>query len=130
MDWDFNKDMMIALNFPENCVRIFYTYISTAQLALMLNGQPSKLFRSRRGICQGDPMSPLIFVIGMEYLSRLLKPTSKSSKFRYHPRCKKLGISHLIFADDLMLMCKGDSSSIQILTESINLFAQASGLNA
>lgn len=74
-------------------------------------------------------MSPLVFVLGMEYLSRLLKGPSKSSIFEYHSRCKKLGLNHLIFADDLMLLCKGDSPSIQVLIESINLFAQASGLH-
>ena len=77
MDWDFIKNMMIALNFPLNFVSTIYTCISTTQFALMLNGQPLELFWSRRGIRQGDPMSPLIFVIGMEYFSRLLKAANK-----------------------------------------------------
>lgn len=96
----------------------------------MLNGQSSHLFQSRRGIRQGDPMSPLLFVIGMEYLSRILKVSGRSSSFNYHSKCKKLRLNHLIFADDLMLMCKGDSTSIQVLVESIDTFSKASGLNA
>ena len=73
---------------------------------------------------------PPIFFIGIEYLSRILKASSRSSTFGFHPRCKKLGLNHLIFADDLMLMSKGDSASIQVLMESINLFSKASGLHA
>ncbi|XP_057538085.1 secreted RxLR effector protein 78-like [Amaranthus tricolor] len=112
MDWDFIKDMMIALNFPEKFVKIVYTCISTAQFTIMLNGQPLELFRSIRGIRQGDLMFPLLFVIGMEYLSRILKASCRSSRFSFHPRCKKLGLTPLIFTDDLMLMSKGDSNSI------------------
>ena len=63
-------------------------------------------------------MSHLLFVIGMEYLSRTL----------IHPRCKKLGLNHLIFADDLLMMCIGDSSSIQVLVESIIAFSKVSDL--
>lgn len=50
MDWDFIKDMMIVLNFPEKFVRTVYTCISTVLFVLMLNGQPSELFRSKRDI--------------------------------------------------------------------------------
>lgn len=102
----------------------------TAQFSFMLNGQPSEMFKSKRGIRQGDPISPVIFVIGMEYLSRILQATSRSSNFNYHPRCKKLGLNHLIFADDLMLMCKGETSSIKVLTEIITTFSKTSRLTA
>ena len=74
-------------------------------------------------------MSALLFVIGMEHLSRILKASRRSSIFIFHPKCKKLGFNHLIFADDLMLMRKGDSTLIQVLIESINLFSKASGLH-
>lgn len=94
----------------------------------MLNGQPTELFKAKRGIWQGDPIFPLLFVIGMEYLSRILKATSRLSRFSYHPRCKKPWLNHLIFADNLMLMCKGDPTSIQVLMESITAFSKASGL--
>ena len=104
--------------------------MSTAQFVLMLNGQPSEPFHSKRRIRQGDSIFPLLFVIGMEYLSRLLKASSRSSNFIYHPRCKKMGLNHLIFADYLMLICKGDLASIHILTESIKSFSKASGLSA
>ena len=76
------------------------------------------------------PYFPILFVIAIEYLSRILKASSRSSRFSFHPRCKKLGLNHLIFADDLMLMSKRDSTSIQVLIERINLFSKASGLHA
>lgn len=128
MDWDFIKDMIIALNFSAPFVNRVDTCISSAQFAMMLNGQPSELFQSKKGIRQRDPISPFLFVIEMEYLSRILKAARRSNNFSFHPRCKKMGLNHFMFAYDFMLMCKGDSAFIHILTESIKSFSMASGL--
>ena len=48
----------------------------------------------------------------------------------YHPKCGKLKINHLIFADDLMVFVKGDLPSVQKVKNSLTLFSQYSGLNA
>ena len=88
------------------------------------------LFRSKRGIRQGDPISPLIFVICMEYLSRLLKVAGDHENFRFHPRCNRLKLNHLCFADDLMIFCRGDMASVRILLDKLEIFANSSGLVA
>ena len=77
---------MIALSFSEKLVRIVYTCISTAQFSLILNGQPSELFQSTRGVRQGDLMSPLLFVIRMEYLSRILNADQAGLVFTPYAR--------------------------------------------
>lgn len=79
---------------------------------------------------QGDPMSPLLFVIGMKYLSRILKAASDSEGFSFHPRCVKMKLDHLVFADDLMMFCKGDMKSIMILRQGLDFFSSSSGLFA
>lgn len=50
--------------------------------------------------------------------------------FHFHPRCKKIGLIHVCFADDLLLFTKGDTSSIHQLIEVLDKFAKASGLKA
>ncbi|XP_060202917.1 uncharacterized protein LOC132631352 [Lycium barbarum] len=66
----------------------------------------------------------------MEYLTRLLKPLQQDKRYQFHPKCAKLKIIQLSFADDLLLFSKGDTTSVQLLMERFNHFSQASGLQA
>lgn len=75
-------------------------------------------------------MSPLLFILCMEYFSRLMTYVGKQPEFTFHRRCKSLGLNHLCFANDVILFCKGDFKSIQMMLQGINLFADTSGLKA
>ncbi|XP_058723307.1 uncharacterized protein LOC131595077 [Vicia villosa] len=81
-------------------------------------------------IRQGDPISPLLFVLIMEYLHRYLGTLNSNSEFHYHPKCKKLKITHICFADDLLLFSRGDVESVKGLMQKFNEFSAATGLKA
>ena len=76
LDWNFIHDMLVGLNFPYHFIKMAITCISTTSYTLLVNGEPFEIFHPKRGLRQGDPMSPLLFVIGMEYLSRMLNVVS------------------------------------------------------
>lgn len=57
-------------------------------------------------------MSHLLLVIFMGYLSRLLEVARDHVQFRFHPRCNKLKLNHLCFANDLMIFYRGDLGSV------------------
>ncbi|XP_062113307.1 uncharacterized protein LOC133824440 [Humulus lupulus] len=69
---------------------------------ILMNGKVQGEFRGRRGLRQGDPISPLLFVLAMEYCTRLLRQASMDKGFHFHPNCKHLKIFNLCFADDLV----------------------------
>lgn len=73
LNWEFLKDMMVALNFPHRFIKIVMSCVTSTQYSLVINGSPMDTFKAKRGVRQGDLLSPLLFVIGMEYLSRILK---------------------------------------------------------
>ena len=128
VDWLFIRDMLVALNFPPHFIKIFMTCISSTQYSLLVNDNPSTVLKAKRGFRQGDPLSPLLFVIGMEYLSRSLHLLAHNPDFYFHLRCRKLKLNHMCFADDLMLLCEGDLNSTKLIYNTLDLFAQTSGL--
>ncbi|XP_075076335.1 uncharacterized protein LOC142162991 [Nicotiana tabacum] len=66
----------------------------------------------------------------MEYLSRSLHELKKEPTFQYHPRCRKLDITHMSFVDDLLLFAKGNLSSLVTLYKYFSQFFEALGLQA
>ncbi|XP_039023289.1 uncharacterized protein LOC120155894 [Hibiscus syriacus] len=65
-----------------------------------------------RGVRQGDPLSSYIFVLAMNVFSNLLNMAALNGVFGYHPKCKRIGLTHICFADDLLIFCKGAIDSV------------------
>lgn len=110
--WDFLSKLLSALNFPQKFVHWLLECVHSVSYSLVLNGEMLPLFAARRGLRQGDPVSPLLFLLVMKYLSRLLKQVAASPHFRFHPGCKSLRINCLAFADDILLFSKGHEHSV------------------
>ncbi|XP_074298553.1 uncharacterized protein LOC141629451 [Silene latifolia] len=128
VNWDFLQQMLDALSFPEHFKHLIMECVTIASYSLVINGETFGHFHGKKGLRQGDPLSPLLFTIAMEYLSRVLNFTTEVLHFRYHSLCGKLKLHHLMFADDLLLFSRGDSHSIMLLLRSFASFSAASGL--
>ena len=96
----------------------------------MINGRLQGGFQGVKGLRQGDPISPLLFVLVMEYLSRLLQLGALQHNFRFHPMCKSLKIINLCFADDLVIFCKANRNSVQIIQQVFEDFCHSYGMKA
>lgn len=121
---------MIKLGFPHKFVRWIMECITTMTYSLTMNVGLTTTFKGRRGIRQGDPMSPYLFVLAMEYLQREFAQLKKNKAFIFHPECKKLGVVHVCFVDDFLMFCKADINSIRLLQQTFLKFSNASGLQA
>ncbi|XP_062089596.1 uncharacterized protein LOC133796130 [Humulus lupulus] len=130
VDWTFMEDILNAFCFPRKFIQWIINCLTGTSYTLMFNGRLQGSFEGRKGLRQGDPISPLLFVLAMEYLTRLLNQASHHKEFRYHPLCKNLQLVNLCFADDLILFCKGNSKSVQILFDGFLMFCHCSGLEA
>ncbi|XP_074266809.1 uncharacterized protein LOC141590096 [Silene latifolia] len=128
VNWDFLEQMLTYLNFPPFFIHLIMECTRSASYSLVLNGESFRHFKGAKGLRQGDPLSPLLFTIAMEYLSRILAYTTATFPFKFHPLCSPLRLSHLMFADDLLLFCKGDVKSIMVILRFFSTFSHASGL--
>lgn len=64
--------------------------VSTASYRFNVNGHHAKIMEAKRGLRQGDPISPMLFVIVMECLNRYLLKMQGNDNFNYHSKCDKL----------------------------------------
>nr|GEW00534.1 hypothetical protein [Tanacetum cinerariifolium] len=85
--------------------------------------------RRKRGLRQGDPLSPYLFTLVMEVLMLILKrKISLSESFRYHKHCEELQLINVCFADDLFIFARGDVKYARLIMESLDAFKFMSGL--
>uniref|UniRef100_A0A5B6YUZ1 Reverse transcriptase domain-containing protein n=1 Tax=Davidia involucrata TaxID=16924 RepID=A0A5B6YUZ1_DAVIN len=128
VSWDFLMGILKVMNFPQSFIRWIGECISTTKFSIMLNGSLEGYFQGKKGIRQGDPMSPYLFLLAMEVFGGMLKKNIREGSFTYHPKCKQLGISHLAFADDLFILAAADVNSIRIVKDTLKEFEIDSGL--
>lgn len=121
--WDFILASLRAIVVPESYIALISECLSTATFSISINGISGGFFKRSKGIRQGDPLSPYLFVLAMESRSRLLQSRYESGIIGYHPRTENLKISHLVFADDVMVFFDGSSNSLHGISECLDDFA-------
>lgn len=126
--WDFVLSALRALNCPEMFVNWISQCITTPTFSICINGVSGGFFKSTTCLRQGDPLSPYLFVLAMEVFSSLLRSRFEAGYVHYHPGTADLHISHLMFADDVMIFFDGGSSSLHGINEALEDFASWSGL--
>ena len=128
VSWDLILDALQAFNLPCKFVSWIRACITSPQFSISLNGALEGYFQGARGLRQGDPLSPYLFLIAMEFFSRVFKKKIEGSGFTYHPRCNQPLISHVCFADDLFILCSPNACSFQIIHQALQEFHKYSGL--
>ena len=118
MNWDALFYLLERMGFGDRWRRWLKTCVSTVCFSVLVNGSPIGFFGSSRGLRQGDPLSPLLFLLIIEVLSHILKKTEEGGfiqGFHVGPiNSTGIRVSHLLFADDIILFC--DTSREQILS--------------
>ena len=106
--------------------------ITTIRFSVLINGSPAGFFGSSHGLRQGDPLSPLLFLLVMEMLSRLLRRTEEGDFLRGFQASRNarggLHISHLLFADDAILFCDASKENLLYIRMVLIFFEAITGL--
>ena len=112
VQWTFVLRSLEALGIPERFIRWIRLCITTPSFSVQVNGDLAGYFQSSRGLRQGCSLSPYLFVLCMNVLSLKIDQAVAEKKFKFHPRCKLLSITHLCFADDMMVFVEGSKESV------------------
>lgn len=119
---------MNEVKLPTNFVKIIMSCVSTASYQIIVNGELSNSVSGSRGIRQGDPLSPYLFVLCMEKLSHSIQTAVEMGHWKpIQSSHSGPHSSHLFFADDLILFSEASSTQATVMKGVMNLFCSLSG---
>lgn len=116
VDWDFLKQVLKFTGFAPILIDLIMDYVSSSKLLVYSNGETLEPFSTARGLRQGDPLSPYLFVLCKEILSHRICKLVEQKEWRPI----KIGgavlmISHIFFADDLLLFGEASFSQTRVM---------------
>lgn len=128
VNWVVLTRILTLFGFFEKCVKLILNCISSVSMELLLNGSVFGTISMERELRQGDPLSPFLFIIMMELLSRMLFKWERKKKFHG----VKLGrmapsISHSLFTDDLIIFCRANLEEVRNIKRCLQLYCKWSG---
>ncbi|VFQ93666.1 unnamed protein product [Cuscuta campestris] len=125
--WDNLGANLLQFGFSNKAASLLMAKLRGRMLSVLINGQPAGYFPMTRGVKQGDPLSPLLFVIASEGLSRLLNRSMEESHIHLYNMGSVKFIGHLTYADDIMIFTKGDSINLLKLRKLLDEYSSDSG---
>lgn len=128
LEWPFIEETLRDVGLPNSMVDVIMKCVSSASFQLLWNGDCTETIGQTRGLRQGDPLSPYLFVLCLERLSQRIQ--QEVNKRTWRPlRASRSGtsISHIFFADDLMLFAESSVEQLDIIKQCLLDFSKASG---
>jgi len=128
MDWNFLLAVLRGFGFDEMFVTWIFLILKSARLSVLVNGKAVGFLSCTRGVRQGDPLSPLLFCLAEEVLSRALSMAADDGRIAPMTYC--CGVSfptHILDADDVIIFCTGTKHNIRGL---LNIFRRYSKVSS
>ena len=125
ISWEYIFELLQKMGFPARWRDWIALLLSTSSSSCLLNGSPGASIMHRRGLRQGDPLSPYLFLLAAEGLSCLLKAGAGVRGITVAPNAPE--VNHLLFADDSLLFFEATDASATRIEELLRIYCNASG---
>ncbi|GJT61775.1 RNA-directed DNA polymerase, eukaryota [Tanacetum coccineum] len=126
--WDYLLDVLEAFGFGHTWCNWIRGILSSTKASILVNGSPSKEFSCYRGLKQGDPLAPYLFILVMESLHLSFSRAVDEGLFKGIQLPGSISISHLFYADDAMFIGEWSDGNLKGITNILKSFFLASGL--
>ena len=128
VEWRFIEKVLQRLGFHAKWVQLIMQCVSTVSYSYLINESVHGAVTPKRGIRQGDPLSPYLFILCGQVLSGLCRNAEKDGTLqgiRVATKCPR--VNHLLFADDTMFFCQTSPANCDKLKSILWKYEQASG---
>ncbi|XP_059284936.1 uncharacterized protein LOC132038264 [Lycium ferocissimum] len=127
VSWLLLTKVLRQMGFSEKIIDMVYRIVNNNWYSVLINGQQQGFFQSTRGVKQGDPLSPTLFILAAEVLSRSSN-TSPKARFKGFGMPKwSPKVNHLAYADDMIIFTSADVVSLQMIMGILKNYEQTSG---
>ncbi|KAA3472829.1 reverse transcriptase [Gossypium australe] len=128
VEWGFLQGVMVKMGFPSTWIELIMRCVTSVSYAVTINGKQGRIFKPTRGLRQGDPLSPFLFLICSEGLSALMRNAKKKGSIR-GVKASRSGkaISHLLFADDCLIFGEATEKGARVLKDILKVYEDCSG---
>ena len=128
VEWSFIDMVMRKLGFNESWIGLVMKCLTSVTYSVIINGSVHGSIMPTRGLRQGDPLSPYLFLLCAEGFSALINEAARSQLLNGISICRgSPRINHLFFADDSLLFCKANGTECNKLKEILRTYEDASG---
>jgi hypothetical protein len=127
-DWNFLLKVLRSFGFNAVFCNWIHVILKSAFLSVSSNGKSHGYFNCNRGVRQGDPLSPLLFCLAEDVLSRSIFKLVSQGSLDLIKGTRHFHVpSHSFYADDLMIYCKGNLAGLKSLKDLFTRYASESG---
>ena len=128
VNWDFLKTVLTNFGFPDIFIKWVMECVTTTSLSVLVNGGKSNFFHPSRGLRQGDPLSPYLFILCQEILSRLIdREQAAGTVSGVKMNTGGPAFTNVMFADDIMLFSKAFNRDVFALNNCLEKYCSWSG---
>ncbi|XP_068474709.1 secreted RxLR effector protein 78-like [Phaseolus vulgaris] len=129
--WDFLYDMLQRMGFHNRWILWIRGCMESASVSVLVNGSPTEEFIPSRGLRQGDPLAPFLFLVVAEGLTGLVREAVKANLLTGLKIGRKGTLMSLLqFADDTLFFCEDSFINVVTLKAILRGFELASGLKS
>ena len=128
VEWPFLKEIMLRLGFQQDWVNLIMQCVTSVEYRVRFNTEETESFKPSRGLRQGDPLSPYLFLLCTEGLTALLANAEENRSISGIKVSRDApSISNLLFADDSLILMQANSMNAEALKAVLDAYCAASG---